>query len=44
MTKTTPRSPIDDSLLQTYVKPEYRGECALEFDSLFESGNLDLAI
>ena len=33
LTRTTPRCPVDDSLLQTYVKPEYRGECALVFDS-----------
>lgn len=44
LTRLTPRSPVDDSLLQTYVNPAYRGESALVFDSQFESGNLDLAI
>ena len=44
LARATPRSPVDDSLLATYVKPEYRQEDALAFDSQFESGNLDLAI
>ena len=39
--RLTPRSPVNESTLKTYEDPS---ACDLTFDSIFESGNLDLAI
>ena len=44
--KHTPRSPVDDSTLKNYDSGLNQDTlpCDLTFDSMFESGNLDLAI
>ena len=46
--KHTPRSPVDESMLKTYQGgPDQSApvsNCDLIFDSMFESGNLDLAL
>jgi len=44
MHRLTPRSPVDESTLKTYENPTENPSCELIFDSMFESGNLDLAI
>ena len=41
MHKKTPRSPVDESTLKTLEDPS---SSDLTFDSMFESGNLDLAL
>ena len=41
--RNTPRSPVDESTLKSFDNPDSPA-CELTFDSMFESGNLDLAL